>query len=53
LEKIEAEFGKVQVVTLDKFPGEFAVVTGVTTEKVYKTAAAKMDNLISMLRVDE
>ena len=53
LAKIEAEFGKVQVTTLDKFPGEFAVITGVITEKIYKTAVSKMDNLISMLRVDE
>ncbi|NTV78956.1 MAG: homoserine dehydrogenase [Clostridiales bacterium] len=53
LAKIEAEFGKVQVTTLDQYPGEFAVVTAVITEKIYKSAVSKMDNLIGMLRVDE
>lgn len=53
LAKIEAEFGKVQVTTLEQYPGEFAVVTDVITEKIYKSAVSKMDNLIGMLRVDE
>lgn len=51
LSKIEAAFGRVQVVELDGITDEFAVVTDVMTEGSFDEAAGKLDCVLGRIRM--
>ncbi len=51
LKKCEETFGPLDVITLEDNQEEFAFVTGVMSEKAYKIAAEKLDNMIGMIRI--
>ncbi|MDO4965706.1 MAG: homoserine dehydrogenase [Lachnospiraceae bacterium] len=52
LKDVEDSFGKVlEVVELDGAPDEFAVITDFTSEKTFKERSAKLDCIISTIRV--
>lgn len=50
--KIEAAFGNVSYIVIDGLD-EFAIITPVMSEAEYKKAAAKIDGIRSMIRVEE
>ena len=52
LNDVENSFGKVlDVVELDGAPDEFAVITDYTSEKMFKERSAKLDCIVSTIRV--
>ncbi|MDD6617148.1 MAG: homoserine dehydrogenase [Clostridiales bacterium] len=53
-EEAKAAFGDCDVITLEAHPEEFAVVTPVMTEAVYKEKAGKLgDSILGMIRVKQ
>lgn len=52
LAEIEAAFGKVEVVQANGVEGETAFLTEVMTEQEYEDAAAKLENVITRIRVE-
>ncbi len=53
LSKVEAVFGKVEVITVETLSGEFGFVTEVMTEQSYKECASKVDGIMTMIRIEE
>lgn len=52
LAEIETAFGKVEIVKAEGVEGETAFLTKVMTEQEYEEAAAKLDNVITRIRVE-
>ena len=52
LKQVEGAFGAaVEVIELDGAPDEFAIVTDYTSEKMFKERAAKLDCILSTIRM--
>ena len=49
---VEAAFGDAEYITIDGLE-EFAIITPVMSEAEYKAAAAKVDGIINMIRIEE
>ena len=53
LSKVEAVFGKVDVVTVPEAEGEFGFVTEILSEAQYKEMADRLDTVIGRIRIRE
>ncbi|MBQ3544800.1 MAG: homoserine dehydrogenase [Lachnospiraceae bacterium] len=51
LSEVESAFGKVEVITLDELKDEFAFITEVMSENKYEEAAAKVDGIVTRIRM--
>lgn len=52
-EKAEEIFGKVQVINVDSLPDEFAIITPEMTEKAFAEKVAKVDGMITRIRLED
>ena len=53
LQKVEAAFGPVTVITLKDVSDEFGFITGRMKESIYEAMAAGFSNILHMIRVEE
>ena len=53
LQKVEAAFGPVTVISLNDVTDEFGFVTGRIKENIYEAMAAGFSNILHMIRVEE
>jgi homoserine dehydrogenase len=54
VDKVEEAFGKVKIVNLKQFPGEFAFITDVMTQREYKEKAGKLNgSVLTMIRIKD
>ena len=53
LAQIEEAFGKVQVIKVEELADEFAFITEELTEAAFEEAAAKVDGIITRIRIED
>lgn len=51
LAKVEKNFGKVEVITLDELKDEFAFITEIMSEKAYEEAASGVEGILTRIRM--